>query len=98
MTHPAIASGPYRRYHRAASGIGHAAARALAAQGMTVALLDLPGAKLDTAAAAIPNARAFGLDVSDETEVAKAAASIALDLPRSPFSSTTQDRHPLLRA
>lgn len=81
MTHPAIAAGRTAVITGAASGIGLAAARALAAQGMTVAMLDLPGDKLSTAAASIPNARAFGVDVSDETEVAKAAAAIALDLP-----------------
>lgn len=81
MTHPAIAAGRTAVITGAASGIGLAAARALAAQGMTVAMLDLPGTNLATATADIPNARAFGLDVSDETEVAKAAAAIALDLP-----------------
>lgn len=60
----------------AASGIGLAAARAFAAQGMRVALLDRPGDALDAAAAAIPGASAYGVDVADAAAMHALAARI----------------------
>jgi NAD(P)-dependent dehydrogenase (short-subunit alcohol dehydrogenase family) len=81
MTHPAIAAGSTAVITGAASGIGLAAARALAGRGMSLALVDLPGARLDAAAAAIPGARAFGLDVGDVAAVASAAATVAAAMP-----------------
>ena len=69
----------------AASGIGRAAARAIAAQGLAIALIDLPGAQLDAAAAEIAatGARALAVpaDVSDPVQLAAAAARIAAELP-----------------
>lgn len=81
MTHPAIAAGRTAIVTGAASGIGLAAARALAARGMTLAMIDLPGPQLDAAAATLPGARAFGADVADAEAVARAAAAIAAELP-----------------
>ena len=69
----------------AASGIGRAAARAMAAKGRTVALLDLPGPALDAAAAEIaalsPASLALPCDVSDASQMAAAAAKVAASLP-----------------
>ena len=69
----------------AASGIGRAAARAMAAKGMAVALLDLPGAALDSAAAEIAAlghpALALHTDVADVGQMAAAAAKVAAGLP-----------------
>jgi NAD(P)-dependent dehydrogenase (short-subunit alcohol dehydrogenase family) len=81
MNHPAIAAGRTAVITGAASGIGLAAARALAASGMTIAMLDLPGPRLEAAAAALNGARAFPLDVSDVPAVGAAAATIAKDMP-----------------
>ena len=69
----------------AASGIGRAAAHAMAAKGMAVALLDLPGAALDSAAAEIAAlghpALALPTDVADAGQMAAAAAKVAAGLP-----------------
>jgi NAD(P)-dependent dehydrogenase (short-subunit alcohol dehydrogenase family) len=69
----------------AASGIGRAAARALAARGMAVALIDLPGPRLDAAAAEIAAlgvpALALPADVSDAGQMQAAAATVAAKLP-----------------
>lgn len=77
--HPAIQPGRTAVVTGAASGIGLAAAQALAAQGMTLALIDLPGPSLDAAATAL-SARAIAADVSSREQVAAAAASLK-DLP-----------------
>jgi NAD(P)-dependent dehydrogenase (short-subunit alcohol dehydrogenase family) len=81
MNHPSIAEGRTAVITGAASGIGLAAARALATHGMTIAMLDLPGPKLAAAAAALPGARAFPLDVADRATVTAAAAVIAAEMP-----------------
>lgn len=81
MTHPAIAAGRTAVITGAASGLGLAAARALAGQGMALVLIDLPGAALDAAVAALPDARALGLDVTDTAAVAEAAAGVAAGMP-----------------
>ncbi len=69
----------------AASGIGLAAAKAMAARGMSVAMIDLPGAKLEAAAQALTIAGAkvlaIGADVSDEAALVQAAAQVAKALP-----------------
>lgn len=49
----------------AAGPMGLAAARFLADEGCAVAMVDLPGERLDAAAAGVPGARAFGGDLSD---------------------------------
>lgn len=51
MTHPALSSGAVAVITGGASGIGLAAAEKLAARGLKVAIADLPGDKLDRAAA-----------------------------------------------
>ncbi len=81
MSHPAIAAGRTAVITGAASGIGLAAARALAAKGMTIAMLDLPGPRLEAAAATLTGSRAFPLDVSDALAVGAAAATIAKEMP-----------------
>lgn len=81
MNHPSIAEGRTAVITGAASGIGLAAARALAAQGMAIAMIDLPGPKLEAAAAALPGTRAFPLDVADREAVTAAAAVIAEAMP-----------------
>ena len=60
----------------AASGIGAAAARALAAEGARVALLDLNEKELMETAAAIPGARGFVVDVSSKASIEKAFADV----------------------
>lgn len=53
MTHPALSSGAVAVITGGASGIGLAAAEKLAARGLKVVLADLPGEKLDAAAAQV---------------------------------------------
>lgn len=80
MTHPAIAKGKTAVVTGGASGIGLAAARRFRAEGMEVALIDLPGDRL-TAAATEIGARAFGLDVADRAAVQAAAETVGRDMP-----------------
>lgn len=68
----ALSSGGVAVVTGAASGIGLAAAHRFAAQGLRVALVDLPGEKLDAAAKAVAEhgvARAFGCDVGDISQL-----------------------------
>jgi NAD(P)-dependent dehydrogenase (short-subunit alcohol dehydrogenase family) len=81
MNHPAIVAGHTAVITGAASGIGLAAAHALAARGMTIAMIDLPGPRLTAAATSFPGARAFPLDVSDRKAVTAAAEVIAAEMP-----------------
>lgn len=69
----------------AASGIGRAAAKALAARGLAVGLIDLPGDRLAAATAEVAamgvQALALPADVSDPRALAEAAARASTDLP-----------------
>lgn len=80
MTHPALSPGRTAVITGGASGIGLAAAHALAARGMSVAVLDLPGPALDAAAAAVQG-RAFAVDVADRAAVTATAAAIGEIMP-----------------
>jgi len=73
----AIAPGNLAVVTGAASGIGRAAARALADRGMRVVLVDRPGAALEAAAADLPGAVAHPADVSDERAMAALAEAVA---------------------
>lgn len=64
----------------AGSGIGRATARALAAEGVRVALLDRDGAALRETAAGCPDAVLLVADVTIESQVAAAVASGAHEL------------------
>lgn len=72
----AIAPGRVAVVTGGASGIGLAAARAFAAAGMRVWLLDRPGEALDAAAASVEGATALAVDVADPAAMAAAAAAI----------------------
>jgi len=80
MTHPAITPGRTAVITGAASGIGFAAARALADQGMIIAMLDLPGPQLDAAVAAVQG-QAFAVDVTERGAVAAVVAAVSRDMP-----------------
>lgn len=64
----------------AAGGIGAAAARALAAEGARVALLDRDAERVAAAAAAIAGARAYPADIADKAAVERVFAAAARDL------------------
>jgi NAD(P)-dependent dehydrogenase (short-subunit alcohol dehydrogenase family) len=86
MTHPALAAGKTAVISGAASGIGFAAAKSLAARGMAIVLLDLPGDRLAMAAKTLSDmgvktTLAIGLDVVDFTAYSAAAAKVATDMP-----------------
>lgn len=72
----AIAPGNLAVVTGGASGIGLAAARALAAHGMRVAVVDRPGAALDAAAASIDGATAAAVDVADINAMRALAAEL----------------------
>ncbi|MCW5771564.1 MAG: SDR family oxidoreductase [Rhodospirillaceae bacterium] len=63
----------------AAAGIGAATARALAAAGARVALIDREAAGAAAVAKEIPGARAYGADVSDKNAVETTFAAIGAD-------------------
>ena len=84
MTHPAIVAGRTAVITGAASGIGFAAAEELAAKGMGVLMIDLPGEKLEAAATRLAATGATvwaqGTDVSDLSAMEQVAAA-AVELP-----------------
>lgn len=85
MTHPALVAGRTAVITGGASGIGFAAAKAMAAKGMSLALIDLPGARLEQAGKTLTASGAtvtvIGIDVADGSALTVAAASVAQDLP-----------------
>jgi NAD(P)-dependent dehydrogenase (short-subunit alcohol dehydrogenase family) len=86
MKHPAFNPGRTAVITGSASGIGLAAAETMAAAGMAIAMIDLPGERLDHAAAKIAGIKggkviALPLDISDSTAFAAAAARVAAELP-----------------
>lgn len=85
MTHPALTPGRSAIITGAASGIGRAAATTLAARGMAVALIDLPGPALEAAAGALAATGAQVLacpaDVADRAALETVAQRIADGLP-----------------
>jgi NAD(P)-dependent dehydrogenase (short-subunit alcohol dehydrogenase family) len=86
MKHLAFRPGRTAVITGSASGIGFAAAETMAAAGMAVAMIDLPGEHLDNAAAKIAGIKggkviALPLDVSESTAFAAAAARVAAELP-----------------
>ena len=84
MTHPALVPGRTAVITGAASGIGFAAAEAVAALGMGVLMIDLPGEKLEAAAERLAakgaTVWAQGADVSDLSALEMIAAA-AVELP-----------------
>jgi NAD(P)-dependent dehydrogenase (short-subunit alcohol dehydrogenase family) len=72
----AVAPGNLAVITGAASGIGLAAARAFAAHGMRIAMIDRPGEALDVAATAIDGATPYGVDVADAAAMADLATQI----------------------
>ena len=66
----------------AATGIGEAIARRLAAAGATVAVADLDGAAAEATAAGIENAFAIRIDVTSDESVRKAVALVLERVPR----------------
>ena len=80
MTHPALTHGKTAIITGAASGIGRAAAQALAGRGMKVALIDLPGEGLEAAAKAV-GGLALAADVGDRSALEAAARRIAAEMP-----------------
>jgi NAD(P)-dependent dehydrogenase (short-subunit alcohol dehydrogenase family) len=83
--HPALSPGNTAIITGAASGIGLATARAVARIGMAVVLIDLPGERLDSAAAVLRESGAtvlaIGIDVADQAAMKEAAARVAQDMP-----------------
>ncbi|GAA3720772.1 hypothetical protein GCM10022268_31300 [Sphingomonas cynarae] len=72
----AIAPGKLAVVTGGASGIGLAAARAFAARGMRVAILDRPGEALDAAAGSIDGAGAHAVDVADPVAMRTLATTL----------------------
>jgi NAD(P)-dependent dehydrogenase (short-subunit alcohol dehydrogenase family) len=85
MTHPALKPGRTAVITGAASGIGFAAAQTLAKAGMAIAMIDLPGERLDKAASQVADIHggkvlALAADISDPQAIAAAAARVKSEL------------------
>lgn len=74
--HPAIAKGKLAVVTGAASGIGLAAAKRLAEEGMKVVLADLPGERLDAAAKEVPGGVPMGVDVGSPADIRALEAAV----------------------
>ena len=85
MEHPAFNKGRTAVITGAASGIGLAAAKAMVGHGMHVAMIDLPGEKLEAAAKSVAaagvNILPMGVDVADAKALAAAAETVAGSMP-----------------
>jgi NAD(P)-dependent dehydrogenase (short-subunit alcohol dehydrogenase family) len=75
----AIAPGNLAVITGAATGIGLAAAKAFAARGMRIAMIDRPGEALDAAAAALDGATPYGVDVADADAAAMRELATQID-------------------
>lgn len=84
MNHPAIQQGNVAVVTGGASGIGLAIARRLAAEGLSVCIADLPGAKLEAAhdelVATGANVQAASVDVADVSQIRALEARVASEL------------------
>ena len=74
--HPAIAPGNLAVITGGADGIGLAVAKALAAQGMRIALADLDADRVREAAATLPDGSGHALDVADRSAVERLAVEL----------------------
>lgn len=63
-----------------AGGLGFPIAQRLAAKGHKVAIWDLDGERAEAAAASLPGARGYAVDVTDEHAVTAATARVVADL------------------
>src|ERR1700676_441269 len=63
-----------------AGGLGFPIAARLAAKGHKVAIWDIDGERAETAAAKLPNAKGYFVDVTDAAAVADATSNVVTDL------------------
>ncbi|MGN6773714.1 SDR family NAD(P)-dependent oxidoreductase [Rhizobium sp.] len=85
MAHSAFRAGRTAVITGAASGIGLAVAKRAVSLGMAVAIIDLPGERLDGATAELrrlgANVGSIGADVSDVEAMKRAAEQVAAEMP-----------------
>ena len=102
MFNEAIKQGGIAVITGAASGVGFAAAEALAGRGLDLVLIDLPGPALDEAASKLSNSgasvTAIGTDVSDaEAMMALADQANQYIETQKPWSLAKEDASKVLR-